>query len=89
MFAANTLLRFLRHRFLNSAGPNGEKIEAITELYPSVAFGDMDELQAKIPSGELNEDAIYGHLSLERFRRDQRQAEKIRSVLSRLKQGKC
>lgn len=47
----------------------------------------MDELQAKIPSGELNDDAIYGHLSLERFRRDQRQAEKIRSVLSRLKRG--
>lgn len=45
------------------------------------------ELQAKIPSGELNGDAIYGHLARERFRRDQRQAEKIRSVLGRLKDG--
>lgn len=61
------------------------KIEAITQTYPSVAFGDTQELQGKVPSGELNEDAIYGHLARERFRRDERQAEKIRSVLSRLK----
>jgi hypothetical protein len=40
-----------------------------------------------LPSGELNSDAIYGHLSRERFRRDERQAEKIRSVLTRLKEG--
>jgi len=62
-------------------------IDEITETYPSVAFGDTDELQAKIPSGELTSDAIYGHLSRERFRRDRRQAEKIRSVLTRLKDG--
>jgi hypothetical protein len=64
-----------------------EIIDAITETYPSVAFGDTDELQAKLPSGELSDDAIYGHLSRERFRRDQRQADKIRSVLARLKDG--
>lgn len=63
------------------------KIEAITESYPSVAFGDTAELQSQTPSGELKEDAIYGHLSRERFRRDQRQAQKIRSVLKRLKDG--
>lgn len=63
-----------------------EKIRAITESYPSVAFGNEDELQSKIPSGELSNDAIYGHLARERFRRDQRQAEKIRAVLSRLKE---
>lgn len=62
-------------------------IESITETYPSVAFGDMGELQLKVPSGELSHDAIYGHLSRERFRRDQRQAEKIRKVLARLKEG--
>lgn len=61
------------------------KIEEITQTYPSVAFGDTDELQKKLPSGELSNDAIYGHLSRERFRRDQRQAEKIRHVLTRLK----
>jgi hypothetical protein len=44
-------------------------------------------LQNKLPSGELNSDAIYGHLSRERFRRDLRQAEKIKSVLRRLKEG--
>lgn len=60
-------------------------IEEITQSYPSVAFGDTDELQAKLPSGELSNDAIYGHLSRERFRRDARQAEKIRAVLTRLK----
>lgn len=63
-----------------------EIVEEITESYPSVAFGDAEELQAKLPSGELNSDAIFGHLSRERFRRDQRQAEKIRSVLTRLKE---
>lgn len=62
------------------------RVKAITESYPSVAFGDVDELQEKLPSGELNDDAIFGHLSRERYRRDQRQAEKIRSVLERLKE---
>ena len=62
------------------------RVKAITESYPSVAFGDVDELQEKLPSGELNDDAIFGHLSRERYRRDQRQAEKIRAVLERLKE---
>lgn len=62
------------------------RVKAITESYPSVAFGDIDELQEKLPSGELNDDAIFGHLSRERYRRDQRQAEKIRAVLERLKE---
>ncbi|WP_143015463.1 ATP-binding protein [Alloyangia pacifica] len=62
------------------------RVKAITESYPSVAFGDVDELQDKLPSGELNDDAIFGHLSRERYRRDQRQAEKIRAVLERLKE---
>lgn len=62
------------------------RVKAITESYPSVAFGDVDELQDKLPSGELNDDAIFGHLSRERYRRDQRQAEKIRLVLERLKE---
>jgi len=62
-------------------------IEDITATYPSVAFGDSGELQEKVPAGELKKDAIYGHLSRERFRRDEKQAEKIRHVLSRLKDG--
>ncbi|MFS8368537.1 ATP-binding protein [Acetobacter oryzifermentans] len=62
------------------------RVRAITESYPSVAFGSVEELQEKLPSGELNDDAIYGHLSRERYRRDQRQAEKIRAVLKRLKE---
>lgn len=61
------------------------RVRAITESYPSVAFGTVEELQQKLPSGELNDDAIYGHLSRERYRRDRRQAEKIRDVLQRLK----
>jgi len=67
------------------SGEQKAKIDTITESYPSVAFGNVEELQAKLPSGELNEDAIYGHLSRERFRRDQRQGQKIRDVLKRLK----
>lgn len=62
-------------------------IESITATYPSVAFGDVEELQNRVPSGELKADAIYGHLARERFRRDERQAQKIRSVLSKLKDG--
>lgn len=71
------------------SGEQRQIIGEITQSYPSVAFGDTDELQAKLPSGELSSDAIYGHLSRERFRRDQRQAEKIRSVLTRLKDGQA
>lgn len=78
---------FLVEPLSRLSGEQREKIEEITETYPSVAFGNTEELQAKLPSGELNGDAIYGHLSRERFRRDQRQAEKIRSVLTRLKDG--
>jgi hypothetical protein len=78
---------FLAEPLAELSGEQRDKIEEITETYPSVAFGNTDELQAKLPSGELNGDAIYGHLSRERFRRDQRQAEKIRSVLTRLKDG--
>ncbi|MEP4037826.1 hypothetical protein [Pseudophaeobacter sp.] len=61
------------------------KISNITQTYPSVAFGSPEELQDRVPSGELKEDAIYGHLARERFKRDERQAEKIRGVLTRLK----
>jgi hypothetical protein len=44
-----------------------------------------DKLQGRVPIGELKADAIYGHLSRERFRRDERQAGIVRSVLTRLK----
>jgi hypothetical protein len=77
---------FLSEPITKLSGAQREKIEEITQTYPSVAFGDTEELQSKLPSGELNGDAIYGHLSRERFRRDTRQAEKIRSVLTRLKE---
>lgn len=78
---------FLAEPLSKLSGEQRIKIEEITETYPSVAFGNTAELQSKLPSGELNGDAIYGHLSRERFRRDQRQAEKIRTVLTRLKDG--
>lgn len=80
---------FLKAPLEKLSGEQRQKIEQITESYPSVAFGDTEELQAKIPSGELKEDAIYGHLARERFRRDQRQAEKIKSVLGRLRGGEA
>ncbi len=78
---------FLATPLARLSGEQRGKIATITESYPSVAFGNIDELQEKLPSGELSEDAIYGHLSRERFRRDQRQGEKIRTVLARLKDG--
>lgn len=83
----DTIAGFLKEPLALLSGEQREIIVEITESYPSVAFGNTEELQEKLPSGELNGDAIYGHLSRERFRRDQRQAEKIRSVLARLKDG--
>jgi hypothetical protein len=62
-------------------------ISSIVNSYPSVAFGSTSELQKHLPLGELNEDAIYGHLSQERYRRDERQAEKIRAVLAKVRGG--
>jgi len=82
---AEHIERFLSEPLEKFKADQRERIVEITETYPSVAFGETEELQSKIPAGELNSDAIYGHLSRERFRRDQKQAEKIRSVLSRLK----
>jgi hypothetical protein len=79
--------RFLEEPLAKLKGEQRTKIEDIAATYPSVAFGDTDELQQKVPSGELKEDAIYGHLARERYRRDERQAEKIRTVLTRLKTG--
>lgn len=61
-------------------------IEEITATYPSVSFGNTEELQQKVPTGELKADAIYGHLARERFRRDERQAQIIRTTLTRLKE---
>ncbi|WP_139315163.1 ATP-binding protein [Mongoliimonas terrestris] len=81
----NHVADFLATPLSKLHGEQQQKIAAITESYPSVAFGDVVELQARIPSGELSEDAIFGHLSRERFRRDQRQGEKIRVVLQKLK----
>lgn len=76
---------FLAEPLAKLSGEQRKIIETITSTYPSVAFGNAEELQGKVPSGELKSDAIYAHLARERFRRDEKQAEKIRIVLSRLK----
>jgi len=76
---------FLEGPLLGLRQEQYEIIEGITAAYPSVAFGNPRELQDKVPSGELHKDAIYSHLARERFRRDERQTEKIMKVLSRLK----
>lgn len=68
-------------------GQQREIIDQIVETYPSVEFGPMEELQSHIPIGELHDDAVYGHLARERFRRDQRQAEKIKEALQKLRGG--
>lgn len=65
-----------------------EVLEKITGIYPSVSFGTVEELQKHIPLGELQDDAIYGHLSRQRYRRDRKQDEKIKNVLYRMKIGK-
>lgn len=77
--------RFLEEPLGRLRGAQREKIESLVESYPSLAFGSTEELQEKVPSGELKKDALYAHLSHERYRRDERQAEKIKGVLARLK----
>lgn len=79
---------FLADPLNRQRSEQGEIVQGIVNSYPSVGFGSVTELQAYIPLGELKDDAIFGHLSQQRFRRDQKQAEKIRSVLARLKTGK-
>lgn len=77
--------KFLAEPLSKLSNEQREIIATITSTYPSVAFGNAEELQGKVPSGELKSDAIYAHLARERFRRDEKQAEKIRAVLTRLK----
>jgi hypothetical protein len=64
------------------------QIAVIVETYPSVKFGDVEELQNYLPTGENKQDAIYGHLARQRFRRDVKQAQAIRSTFETLKGGK-
>ena len=80
--------KFLKEPLLLHRKEQRKVLTTVAETYPSVAFGSPEELQDFVPSGELAADALYGHLARERFRRDYRQAEKIRSVLKKLKSGK-
>ncbi|QNQ08182.1 ATP-binding protein [Sphingomonas alpina] len=64
-----------------------KQIAGIVETYPSVGFGTVEELQKYIPTGEGKPDAIYSHLARQRFRRDYKQAESIRSTFKTLKGG--
>ena len=78
---------FLSEPLATLRGEQKKVISSIVLQYPSVAFGPDDELQSKVPPGELKADAIYGHLSRQRFRRDEKQAEKVRHALGKLKSG--
>jgi hypothetical protein len=79
---------FLADPLTRQRSEQGEIVQKIVNSYPSVGFGSVPELQAYVPPGETKDDAIFGHLSQQRYRRDQKQAEKIKSVLKRLKAGK-
>jgi hypothetical protein len=77
--------KFLAEPMAEQREKQAAVIEDIVATYPSVQFGPTEELQEYIPSGELAEDAIYSHLARQRFRRDQKQTEKINEALYRLK----
>lgn len=79
--------RFLEAPLVSQKHEQGAIINKIVDTYPSVAFGSVDELQKHLPAGEMKDDAIYMHLSRQRFRRDQKQGEKIRDALAKLKAG--
>jgi hypothetical protein len=77
--------KFLAEPMTEQHKEQAKVVEEIVATYPSVKFGSVEELQKHVPSGELADDAIYSHLARQRFRRDQRQAEKIREALKKLK----
>ena len=82
------IAEFLSQPLSRQRSEQGTIVQKIIDSYPSIAFGSIPELQTYVPLGEIKGDAIFGHLSQQRYRRDQKQAEKIRSVLARLKTGK-
>jgi hypothetical protein len=75
---------FLSEALASHSKEQQKIIGKVVSAYPSVEFGSSKELQKIVPLGELNGDAIYGHLARERFRRDQRQANEIRAVLRKI-----
>lgn len=78
------IVKFLSGPLSSHSEKQQEAINNVVAVYPSVEFGGMKELQKIVPLGELSEDAIFGHLSRERFRRDRRQIEEIREVLRKI-----
>lgn len=79
--------RFLAQPLREQREAQRATVESIVTIYPSVAFGSPDELQEYVPLGETAGDAIYAHLSRQRFRRDEKQTEKIADVMRKLKEG--
>ena len=61
------------------------ELSKIVQQYPSVEFASVDELSKIVPAGEIRDDQLYGTLSIHRYRRDQKQREKISTVISKLK----
>lgn len=62
-----------------------KELSKIVGNYPSVGFGSMEELLDNIPAGETRDDLLYGHLSIIRYRRDNKQRDKINLAISKLK----
>ncbi|MGH7096501.1 MAG: hypothetical protein ACREE4_02435 [Stellaceae bacterium] len=79
------ITRFLEEPLARLKQNQEKVVQRIVGTYPSVAFASSEEMQKWIPTGELSDDAIYGHLSRERYRRDARQGEKIRGALNKLR----
>jgi hypothetical protein len=77
--------KFLAEPISEQKKEQAKVVEQIVATYPSVKFGSITELQKHVPSGELADDAIYSHLARQRFRRDQKQAEKIKEAFKKLK----
>jgi hypothetical protein len=79
------IAEFLAEPLLKLKGIRVVSMKGIVDTYPSVAFGTPEELLDYVPTGETEIDAMYGHVSRERFRRDQKQKDKIQAAFSKLK----
>jgi hypothetical protein len=60
-------------------------LSRIVSNYPSVGFDTLEGLAERVPAGETDQSQLFGALSVERHRRDERQRTKIDEALDKLR----
>lgn len=60
-------------------------LSKIVGYYPSIEFDTVEGLSELVPVGETREDQLFGNLSIHRYRRDNKQREKIEAAIEKLR----